>query len=495
MLSVITVRRYLPLVVLAVASLVAWRSADIADIDQERPEPISYDQALATPVFSARRVPRSLQAPIADAAIEPAVGTILSQSTPDTCLIVTANGRLIAEQNPQVPVVPASNEKLITTDVALNIFGPEHQFTTEVRTTGSIVDGVLEGDMYLVGKGDPFLSTDDWWTQFDTQDGRYHTRLEDLADAVAASGITSVNGSLFGDESYFDSLRIGPWAQRLVETRQSGPLSALAVNEGFVSWPAVYAGSFRPRVPTDDPPGQAASTFAGLLAARGVTVSAAGAGVAPGDATLLAELASPPLSELITHINSYSINFGAEILLKHIGRELVGSGSTAAGATAVLANIAERGFDTAGVNITDGSGLSEDTTVTCQLLTDVLLDAGPNSVLANSLSIGGVRGSLIGRHLDSPATDAVYAKTGTLNNVTALSGYVYSPVEPGTTLTFAYVVNGELAGQDERIRALQEPFVDQLATYPAGPPIAELGPLPPIPVPVTAGSGSATGGG
>ena len=133
-----------------------------------------------------------------------------------------------------------------------------------------------------------------------------------------------------------------------------------------------------------------------------------------------------------------------------------------------------------GVDLLDGSGLSEDTTLTCQLLTDVLLAAGPTSSFAQGLSIGGVRGSLVTRHVDTPATGNVFAKTGTLNDVTALSGYVTSPREAGTTLTFSYVVNGELAGQDERIRGLQEPFVEQLATYPAGAPLGELSPLAPV---------------
>ncbi len=479
MLSVRLVRRYLPLVFLVLLAGLAWRAAGAADVDDERLEPILYEQDLTTPVLSARRVPRSLQAPIADDAIQPAIDAVLAGSTPTTCLIVTVDGRVIANQNPGLPVVPASNQKILTSYVALSLFGPDLTFTTELRSTGMTVDGVLEGDLFLVGGGDPFLSTDNWWTQFDDQDGRAHTRLEVLADQVAASGITSVSGALFGDESMFDSERYGPWATRLIDTRQSGPLSALVVNEGFVSWPEKYTGSFRPRVPTDNPPAHAAEVFAALLGERGVAVRAGGALAAPPEAALVAQIVSPPLSELTEHVSSYSNNFGAEMLLKYIGLTQRGVGSTAVGAEAMAAALADRGFAMSGVTLFDGSGLSEETTLTCQLLTDVLLDAGPTSPFAQGLSIGGVRGSLLTRHLASAATGQVFAKTGTLNDVTALSGYVLSPVEPGTTLSFAYVVNGQLAGQDDRIRRLQEPFVDQLATYPAGPSLETISPRAP----------------
>ncbi len=495
MLSVRFIRRYLPLVVLMITSVVAWRSAGRADIDEARLEPVVYEQALATPVLSARRVPRSLQIPIADDALRPTIDAVIAGSPPDTCVVVTNDGRIIGEQNAENPLIPASNEKIVTTALALDLFGPEHTFTTELRTSAAITDGVLAGDLYLVGGGDPFLSTDDWWAQFDTQDARFHTRLESLADQLVATGITSIEGSLLGDESLFDSARTGPWATRLIDSRQSGPLSALAVNEGFQSWPAVFEGSFFPRVPTDDPPSHAAAVFARLLGERGIAVSSTGAGLAPPEAATLTQISSPPLSELVTHVNTYSNNFGAEILLKHIGLARSGVGSTEAGAAAMTAMLDERGLATTGTVLTDGSGLGENTRVTCRLLSSLLMAAGTDSVLADSLSIGGVRGSLIGRHVGTAATGNVYAKTGTLNNVTALSGIVHSPVEPGTSLVFAYIANGELAGQDEVLRGLQEPFVEGLATYPAGPSLASLLPLPPtaVPAPVAAPDEGADG--
>ncbi len=478
--SVRFVRRYLPLLVLVLLAGGAWRAADQADVDDERIESILYERDLATPVLSARRIPRTLQAPVADDAIRPAFDTVISGSPPNTCLEVTANGRLLTAQNAKLPLVPASNEKMPTTFSALTLFGPDKTFTTELRRVGAVNAGVLEGDLYLVGGGDPFLSTDDWWAQYDTQDGRANTRLEVLADQVAAAGITAVSGAVFGDETLFDAERYGPWAARLIDTRQSGPLSALSVNEGYVSWPEVYTGSFRPRVPTDNPPAHAAEVFARLLGERGIAIAPGGAATVPAESELVGQVVSPPLSKIAAHINSYSNNFGAEVLLKHIGLAQLGVGSTSAGAQAMTTLLADRGFTMDGVVLYDGSGLSEETRLTCGLLTALLTDAGIGSAFGQGLSIGGVRGSLIGRHVATAATGNVFAKTGTLNDVSALSGYVASSTDPATTLTFAYIVNGELAGQDERIRGLQEPFVEQLALYPAGGTIEQLSPFAPL---------------
>ncbi len=456
----------------------SWAIADASDIDDASIEPVVYDAQLVSPLLSARRIPQSLQAPIAFDAIQPAIDAVLRGSTPDSCLIVSVEGRILGQQNPAVGLVPASNEKLVTTYVALQVLGAEARFTTKVETPTPPVAGVIDGNLFLIGGGDPFLSTDDWWAQYDDTNGRAHTRLEALADAVVAAGVTQVTGNVVGDESYFDQIRTGEWAQRLIDSNQSGPLTALAVNQGYAQWPAVYEGSFRPRVAASDPALHATQVFAALLADRGVTVGGTSVGIAPVGSTSIATIESPPVLDLITHVNSYSDNYGAEILLKHLGRQASGVGSTAAGASAVTAFLQQNGFPMTGVSIVDGSGLAETQTLTCGLLSAVLAAAGPDSAFAESLSIGGERGSLVNRHVGTPADGNVFAKTGTLNDVTALSGFVDSVVDDGTSVIFAYIVNGELAGQDQTIRALQEPFVEQLAEYPQAPSTEDLDPLP-----------------
>jgi serine-type D-Ala-D-Ala carboxypeptidase/endopeptidase (penicillin-binding protein 4) len=464
MLPAKTIRRWLPLALLSLLAILAWVAAGRADIDEASTEPIVYAEMLGSPVLSARRIPQTLQEPIAREALAPTIDTVLTNSTPDTCLIVSIDGRIIGQQNPTQPLVPASNQKLVTTFTALQTFGADATFRTLVRADATPTAGVLDGNLYLVGGGDPFLGTDNWWSQYDDLNGRAHTRLEDLADSVVAAGITQVTGSVIGDESYFDSERTGIWAQRLIDSNQSGPLSALAVNEGY-------------------PPLLAAQLFNDLLTERGITVDTESqVGKAPSTALEIAAISSPPLAELITHVNSYSHNFGAEILVKHLGLNASGSGSTPSGTAAINAHLRQNDFPMSGVTIVDGSGLAETNTLTCSLLAALLDSAGPDSIFAQSLSIAGERGSLIRRHVETAAQARLLAKTGTLNDVTALSGFVLSSIDEGTALVFAYIVNGELAGQDETIRGLQSPFVEDLVLYPQAPAIDALAPLPTTPI-------------
>ena len=473
-------RRWLPLVIVIVVAVAAWQTAKLADTDTVSTTARPYERDLGTPILSARRVPETLRAPVIDDALVPSVQTIVDGSADFTaCVTVQADGRVIQESGADIPLVPASNQKLLTTFAALEELGPDHRFITTVKIDGVVTDGVLDGDLYLIGGGDPFLSTESWRSQYEERSGRFHTRLEDLADAIVESGITTVNGTVIGDESYFDEVRVGPWAQRLIDQRQSGPLSALAVNEGHVEWPDVYSSAIN-RSTTTEPPLQAADALRSLLSERGVSTGSSGAGVAPATATEIAKVSSPAMVEIITHVNSYSNNYGAEILVKHLGRETTGVGSTRAGADAVLAILSDpsREIDTTNVVVNDGSGLAESNRLTCRLVSDLLDQAGPDSDFARSLSIGGRRGSLLNRHLESPANGQVFAKTGTLNGVTALSGYVSSPTQPGSTVRFTYIANGELAGLNEELRSLQEPFVDGLATFPTGPTIDDLDPEP-----------------
>jgi len=477
-------RRWGVVALLGVVSLASWQAADRTDAADARTEPVAYSQQLATPLLSARRVPRTLQAPVADAALKPSLEAAIAGSPPDTCLVVEDGSRMLdPTTNVAASLTPASNQKLLTTFVALELLGAEFRFRTTVRADAAPAGGVVTGNLYLVGAGDPFLSTDSWWSQYDDPEGRFHTRLEELADAVAAAGVTQVTGSLVGDESLYDTQRtVSSWAERLISSNQSGPLSALSVNEGFTDWPERTPESTG-RVRSADPPADAATVLRDLLAARGVTVAGPGAaGATPPAAIEVAAVESPPLADIVTHINSFSSNLGAELLLKRLGLYGSGQGTTEAGAGVVLSQLAARGIPTDGVQVFDGSGLSEADRLTCQTLAAVLRRAGPDSPLASSLSIAGVRGSLAERFdRDDPAYQLVLAKTGTLNDVLALSGFVESSTDPDEHLAFALVANADQIVNDPAARAVQEALVSALTGYPQAPSIETLGPRPPTP--------------
>lgn len=469
------IRRWALVVLLGVVSLGSWQAARRGDTQPERIDPVAYSRAAQTPLLSARRAPRTLQAPVADAAIAPRIQAAAGASPPQSCLLVQAGPRTVSAVRPDSALVPASNEKLLTTFVALSVLGGDFKYRTTLRADAPPVNGVITGNLYLVGDGDPFLSTDDWWAQYadDERDGRFHTRLEDLVADLKAKGVTQVTGSIVGDETLFDTVRQGPWASRLND--QSGPLSALTVNEGYSSWPANPKDP-KPKVEADNPPLWAATQTARLLAAQGITVGPPAAGAAPSGAQEVAAVQSPPLTDVITHINSFSSNLGAELLLKKLAKVRTGQGTTQAGAALVAEQLKAAGVPTDGLRIDDGSGLAETDRVTCRTLAAVLTRAGPESTLATSLSIGATRGSLQDRFVNSPGAGRVRAKTGTLKDSVALSGYVRSATDPDLSLTFVLVANKDAIPVDAQ-RNVQDTLVAALTTYPGTPAVSALAPL------------------
>ncbi len=473
--------RWIPAIILAAASFGLWQAAERRDTDVVSLDPVAYEGELATPVLSGRRLPRTLQAPVVDAAIVSVLQDLIEGSPETSCLQVQVGDRLLAPTSRvDLALVPASNQKLLTTYAALLALGDDFRFRTTIRADVGPVDGVIEGNLYFVGSGDPFLTTEEWWTQYDETEARYHTRLEDLADQLAAAGITEITGSVVGDESLFDDVRQGPWAERLILSKQSGPLSALTVNEGFVSWPESYISAFQ-RSETDNPPVQAASFLIQELGVRGITVGGeAASGLAPAVAVEVAAIESPPLIDLVAHINAYSSNLGAELLLKRLGSDVAGSGTTASGAAVVVETLAGAGIPVEGLRVDDGSGLAESNLLTCRAVAGVLAHAGADSVFAESLAVAGERGTLLLRMVDTPGEGRVFAKTGTLQDATALSGYVQSATDDDVDVIFAYIANANRIGNDEPVLDLQNIFAAALTAYPGRPTVDDLAPLPPV---------------
>jgi serine-type D-Ala-D-Ala carboxypeptidase/endopeptidase (penicillin-binding protein 4) len=470
-------RRFTPLGVLLAVAVASWTAASAADRDDLSTQPERYELSPVDPVLSARRIPLALQAPLTEASLRPQLEALIASSPPDSCLVVDVDGREVYRHNPSLPLVPASNQKLLTTFAALEVLGADTTFRTTVLTDAPVDGGVVDGSLWLVGNGDPLLMTDDWVAQFDDGDQLVRTRFEDLADALAAAGITEIRGAVVGDESHFDDARfVESWATRLRDQNQSGPLSALLVNEGISHFPDEYVSRLQ-YLPATNPAIHAATTLADLLSERGVTVAGGGStGIAPPGAQELAAVESPPLRELIRGVNAWSNNTGAEVLVKAMDRATGGRGTTAGGTAAVLASLTGAGLPTEGLVVNDGSGLDEGARVTCQLLHAILGQAGPDSDLARSLAVGGSSGTLRTRFLDTAASGQVRAKTGTLRSVTALSGFASSTRQTNTVLTFAYVANVIDGVVELRLVDEQEPFAASLAQYPQGPTVADLAP-------------------
>ena len=197
----------------------------------------------ATGLGSAGAVGRQLAVPAptpasnagaADPALSAYLDDVVSESPADTCLSVKVDGRPMYVHDGETPMIPASTLKLLTASAALDELGADHRFTTRAVSASAPVKGLVDGDLVLVGGGDPLLTTGLNRLVRHIGDDLHPTSLEQLADQVAASGVRMISGRVVGDESRYDTNRtVASWPDRYVTQNQSGPLSALTVDDGY----------------------------------------------------------------------------------------------------------------------------------------------------------------------------------------------------------------------------------------------------------------------
>jgi serine-type D-Ala-D-Ala carboxypeptidase/endopeptidase (penicillin-binding protein 4) len=471
------VGRLLATLTLTTVATVAGLGAVSAERDAER-EPADPAEPVpagpATPVLSARRVPELLAAPQADAALVTDLEALLAAQPGTECLVVTSGGRDIVLDDPDLPLVPASLTKLVTAVAALEVLGPDHVFRTAVVAEAEPAGGTVE-QAWLVGSGDPLLATSDYVSRFENQP-QLATLVEPLADDLAAAGITSI-GTLTGDGTRYDDDRYpDSWPERFVDQDQSGPLSALSVNDSWEAFPPLPDLDEPDETPAADPDEHAAGVVAGLLADRGVAVDATSSGAASDAATVeLAVLESPPLTEVVGHMLRESENHSAELLLKEIAVARGRPGTTADGIEVANEVLVELGLPVGGSVLVDGSGLGDGGALSCSLVQAMLERSGPDSPLGRSMPLAGETGTLHDRFVGADAAGRLFAKTGSLNQVTALAGFV--DTLGGAEVTFSWIVNAEgddlVDGSD---LAIQDDLAQILVSYPQGPPLDQLGP-------------------
>jgi serine-type D-Ala-D-Ala carboxypeptidase/endopeptidase (penicillin-binding protein 4) len=345
------------------------------------------------------------------------------------------SGSVIFARNADLPLAPASNEKLTVTYAALRELGTAYRFRTEVIGRGVQEDATWHGDLFLKGFGDPTLSS---------------LQLDRLATQVAQLGITRVDGRVLADETWFDAKRTAPGWKASFLVNECPPLSALVVDRAWYDHHTALQPSLA-----------AAGRFRALLRKHGVTTGAVGSGRAPPSALALAEVESRRLPDVLEDMDRESDNFTAEMLLKDLGAEVGDAGTTPAGAAIVRRDLGADGIPLAGVRIVDGSGLSLDDRLTARALSALLVDAWNDLDLRASfwaaLPVAGSTGTLEKRMERRPARGAVRAKTGTTDGASALSGYVRH------RYAFAVMQNGSPVAASAARKA-QDRFATTLAS-------------------------------
>jgi D-alanyl-D-alanine carboxypeptidase/D-alanyl-D-alanine-endopeptidase (penicillin-binding protein 4) len=414
--------------------------------------------------------------------------------------IVSLNsGEVVYEYNPDLSLNPASNTKLITSAVALVRLKPEYQFTTSVYTNARLQNGILSGDLYLRGGGDPLLS---------------YEGLLFLAQEVYNAGIRIITGNIVGDDSFFDDeWEFSGWHD--FEGVYSGKISALSLSNNIVKLmitPShrsgvapqvildpptsymqitnkavtlsstknrVYASFLKPDsslaeassqeklvvhgkissktrygvpvyVHVKNPSLFTTTTFKDALEQIGIKVEGSPAlGNVAKKSRRIALYRSDPLSYIISDANKTSNNFVAEQLLKTLGAELVGiPGTTEKGLQVIQEFLAELNIPPDRYVLENGSGLSRNNRLTAEqivtLLSYMYEKFEVRAEYLASLAVAGVDGTLQRRLRDTQAERRLRAKTGAIRSVSCLSGYAAS--KDNEIFAFSIMINGYKSG-------------------------------------------------
>ncbi len=346
---------------------------------------------------------------------------------------------------------PASVEKLYTATTALERLGPTARLSTTVLGAGRLgPNGVWEGNLYLHGGGDPTFGDSSFIASHYGGVGASVSAL--VSQLVRGDGIHAIRGSVYGDESYFDSLRGEPSSGYAFDPFLEGTLSALAFDRGS-------SGSERG---AHAPAAYAARILWATLKNDGVSVRGqSGAASAPAGAVQLAQVASPTVTQLLGLMLPPSDNFFAETLIKDLGVAAGAGGTTAAGAAVVSRTVSS--LLAIHPHVVDGSGLSESDHTSVYEVAELLVGVQPTplgTLLRGSMAIAGRTGTLAHRMRGTGAAGRCEGKTGTLTGVSNLVGYCQAV--NGHLLAFAFFNDGI---STELAHVIQDHMTITLADY------------------------------
>ena len=394
--------------------------------------------------------------------------------------------------------IPASNQKVLISTVALKQLGPDFRFTTSFAASGPVEEGVLRGDLVVIGNGDPTMS--------DHMATDAMIPMRAIADSLAGLGIRRIAGALVRGGDAFPGPAAGttwPWGS--LDSPSFAGVDELTFNEGLTrivvragsapgdaptvqtvparTFPRVIVrartgvagqqtrrrgpGALRARADSADPSaivvdGDIAAGDSAILTVtqrepwfgylqalrealgdRGIVVdSGVSRSLVDGETVPLFSVMSPPLREILGPFLKPSQNQIGEILIRALGVAGTGVGSPDSGARVVRRQIQEWGGAEDGLIVRDGSGLSRQDLVTPETLVrvfDAIRADTAFHVFYDALPIAGVDGTIRGRMQNTAAQGNVHAKTGTLDGVRSLSGYVTTA--SGRLLIFSMMAN------------------------------------------------------
>lgn len=454
------------------------------------------------------------------AELQRAIDSLISQPEFRTAhwgvlVVDPALGDTLYSHNAGKLFLPASNMKLATMATAVTQLGVDYRWTTTVAARGAEINGVLDGDLLVIGRGDPSVS--------DSAQGDAMLPLRQIADSLYATGLRRVTGRLLATGDAFPGPTIGfGWSWSDLDDVDGAAVDELLFNDGFgtlhvsagdavgdvptvrtapaSTYPAVRvtARTVAPSdtaalahdslrvvmdsvlgvfdlqgaiavgdsavlpVPFADPDEAYLAALREALWNRGIVVDG---GLADSTATVdtLVRVQSPTLGELLADVLKPSQNQMAEMVFRTIGMVETGIGRADSAARVVGDQLVAWGAQPDGFVIRDGSGLARYDYLTPETVVhilDAMRESSDSTIFRGALPMAGVDGTLENRMVGTPAQGNVRAKTGSLSNTRSLSGYVTTA--DGRQLLFSVLVNSYSA-KPAQVTAAQDSIAAWLA--------------------------------
>ena len=413
------------------------------------------------------------------------------------------DGKTIISYNGGQSITPASNLKLYTTAAALEILGENYTYETKIFYSGKIDNsGILNGDIIIIGGGDPTLGSDNFENYISTD-----SLLKMVVKEISNKGIKQITGAVVADNSRYDRISIpDKWYWEDIGNYYAAQTSGLSINDNYYKIffkPGYSVGDYaeflriEPEVPGLDfynnmktgargsgdngyvynSPGNYYAELRGTIPQGYKEFFIKGALPDPAllvvqlldkylkesgiktdgrpepldekinvdESKLITRITSPPLKEIVKIVNKKSFNFYAEMLLKELGYRVLGEGSYEKGIQSIKEFLEEKEIDTGGFKIYDGSGLSRSNVVTTDMTTELLLKMKKSksyNAFFSSLAVAGNSkdiGTLKSFGKDTILENNVFAKSGFITGVRGYSGYLKT--QSGKLVAFSIIAN------------------------------------------------------